>query len=466
MSQSPLVIEVINICQYSSVHAELPEIVHRLTDVGITLECVERASALCPVLVLVDSADGALAWLRGSSRVAPSFVLPGCTLSDDDVYRILAAGAADVFFGIMPAELTLLVRSVEQWYRTQRLFESPLVTKRFAGSSPVWFQALAKLLRAANSLSGAILINGETGTGKDLAAQLLHELRQPQQGEFVPVHCGAIVATLSGSELFGHKRGAFSGADRDRDGAIARASGGTLFLDEVAELSPALQTELLRVLQDGTYRPVGDDRERVSRFRLVAATHKDLRKMVDDGTFREDLYYRLRGEECVMPALRERLDDLPELALRFASAQLGESVRLDAPFLRALACLRYPGNVRELRAIVLAACSHAGDDGVLRVANLPGYVIEALAGGRLWDRAELDEVVGSALGSGIRFEEFVNSAKDAMVRGALRVANGSSREAAIKIGVTERCIQQRRRSAERPSMLSDGEPPSTLVAAS
>lgn len=464
MSHPASLIELVDLGGLAS-HTHVTEIARRLATVSIGLVHVAQPGALTSVLLLTDTVDIALAWLRNTTRVAPCFVAASRALKDDDVYRLLAAGAADVFATHPPEDMATLLHAVGRWRDTQKLFELPAVTKRFTGSSHVWLRALAGLVCAATSARGAVLITGETGTGKDLAAQLIHELKQPKHGEFVPVHCGAIVASLSGSELFGHKRGAFSGAERDRDGAIARASGGTLFLDEVAELPPALQTELLRVLQDGTYRPVGEDKEKVSNFRLVAATHKDLRKMVEAGTFREDLYYRLRGEECTMPALRDRLEDVPELALRFASGYLGESARLDTAFVRALSSLRYPGNVRELRAIILASCARAASDQVLRVACLPSYILDVLAGCRGWDRAELDEVVGRALSSGIRFNEFVDSAKDAVVRGALRLANGSSREAAIRIGVTERCIQQRRRGAERPSPQSDAEQPGVLEAA-
>ena len=156
---------------------------------------------------------------------------------------------------------------------------------QLVGNSPVWLRAMAELVDVAQSTAPAVLLHGETGTGKEAAARLVHELGHTRSGPFVIVHAGAIIETLSGSELFGHRKGAFTGADRDREGAIARANGGSLFLDEIGELKPGLQTELLRVLQDGTYNAVGDDRLRASRFRLIAATHRSLDEMVESVLF-------------------------------------------------------------------------------------------------------------------------------------------------------------------------------------
>lgn len=386
------------------------------------------------------------ACLGRAARLAPTFACVLGPESDQARVELLARGATDVFFSTESEDFEPLAAHLRRYREVQALVQSSLVTKKFGGKSVVWLRALHELVAIARSDCSAVLVLGETGTGKDGAARLVHDAGRVQTGELVVMHCGAIVSTLSGSELFGHRRGAFSGADRDRDGAVARANGGTLFLDEVAELSPALQTELLRVLQDGTYRPVGEDRERVSRFRVVAATHKDLKEEVARGRFREDLYFRLSGAEVRLPPLRERREDLLELIGRFAAEFLGEGVMVDSAIERALRRHPFPGNVRELKGLIRAACSRCPDGKALRLACLPSRILADLAEAPVWAAADLDASAEGAVLHGATFNEFVDAAKDALVRAALGLARGSVKEAAQRISVSERCVQLRRRS--------------------
>jgi DNA-binding NtrC family response regulator len=206
-------------------------------------------------------------------------------------------------------------------------------------------------------LNVPVIILGETGTGKELVARALHRYGRHPQGPFVPVHCGAIPDTLIESELFGHRRGAFTDAQRDRIGALAQANGGTIFLDEVGEISPTFQVKLLRFLEDGIIQPLGADKGEPVSVRVVAATHRDLKAMVAAGTFREDLYYRLAGFEIRIPSLRERMTDLPALVAHFQKhfqRELGlrEIPSISEAALSALACHGWPGNVRELGHVV------------------------------------------------------------------------------------------------------------------
>ncbi|HWU84966.1 MAG TPA: sigma-54 dependent transcriptional regulator, partial [Rhodocyclaceae bacterium] len=199
-------------------------------------------------------------------------------------------------------------------------------------------------------------ITGESGTGKEVAARALHQLSNRKDAPFVPVNCGAIAPEIIESELFGHLKGAFTGAASSREGLFFYAQGGTLFLDEVGELPPALQAKLLRVLEDRKIRPVGAEREIPVDVRVVAATNRDLQEAVQAGTFRQDLYYRLNVVQLHMPPLRERADDIPALTLHFMrqlSSQLG--VPMQMPDEEELATLRqhpWPGNVRELRNVI------------------------------------------------------------------------------------------------------------------
>ncbi len=222
--------------------------------------------------------------------------------------------------------------------------------------------AMIALLRAVAQVADAdatVLVRGETGTGKELVARALHVNSGRRAAPFVTLHTSALPGTILESELFGHKRGAFTGADRDRQGRIAAADGGTLFLDEVAEIAPDVQAKLLRFLQFGEIQPVGSDRVAKVNARVVAATHQDLAALVRAGRFRQDLYFRLRVVELVLPPLRDRGGDVPLLVdhfLRRYWRRPGESPRLAPEAERALLAHPWPGNVRELAAAIERAC--------------------------------------------------------------------------------------------------------------
>ena len=223
------------------------------------------------------------------------------------------------------------------------------------GSSPALQQVIELADRVAFS-SSAVLITGETGTGKELVARRIHEQSRRSRGTFVAINCSAISATLIESELFGHARGAFTGADRESPGLFAAADGGTLFLDEIAELPLDLQPKLLRVLQEGEVRRVGEVKSRKVDVRILAATARDLRREIAAGTFREDLFYRLSVVEIHLPPLRGRTEDIPLLARHFLQVLAGREGRpvpeLDQELLALLQEHEWPGNVRELQNFI------------------------------------------------------------------------------------------------------------------
>jgi two-component system response regulator AtoC len=247
------------------------------------------------------------------------------------------------------------------------------------GGSPALARLRASVSRAA-AVDTTVLLTGETGTGKGLVARLLH-VASPRAAEpWVHVDCAALAPTVIESELFGHERGAFTGAAGARTGRLESAGRGTLFLDEVGELEPRLQAKLLRALQDRTFERVGGSRTLPVTARVVAATNRDLRRAVADGSFRADLYYRLQVLELRLPPLRERREDLPALAeqaLREVSDRLGRRApRMGDGFLAALAAHSWPGNIRELRNVlerllVQGAGPELGD-GDLAAALTPG----------------------------------------------------------------------------------------------
>jgi len=266
------------------------------------------------------------------------------------------------------------------------------------GASPAVRELVALVDRAAPT-DATVLVRGETGTGKELVARRLHERSARRAGPFVALNCAAIVEGLVESELFGHEKGAFTGADARKDGRIAQAAGGTLFLDEVGELSPALQAKLLRVLSDRTYTRVGGRDVLRLDCRLVAATHRDLPAMVRAGTFREDLWYRLAVVTIDTPPLRARGDDVEALAevfLERIAARLGRRTpTLTADARTALRAHGWPGNVRELenaleRAVVLSSGSTLTAADVPRGAG-PGGPTAAGSQAEVWTVAEAEK---------------------------------------------------------------------------
>jgi len=242
--------------------------------------------------------------------------------------------------------------------------------------------AMQKVFRTIEKVSEyktTVLVQGESGTGKELVARALHRKSPRAKGSFVAVNCGAIPETLLESELFGHKKGAFTDASSDKKGLFEEADGGTLFLDEIGELPLQLQVKLLRALQEGTVRRLGDTRDTTVDARVIAATVRDLKKEVDEGRFREDLYYRLNVLQVNVPPLRERRDDIPLLVEHFierCNARLGTAIRdADSKVKKLLMDYHWPGNVRELenlieRAVVLA------DGDVLTPEDLPDRLRE------------------------------------------------------------------------------------------
>lgn len=245
------------------------------------------------------------------------------------------------------------------------------------GASPNFVSCLDRASNVATA-DASVLIRGETGTGKELFARVIYSLSQKKNAPFVVVDCAALSVNLADSVLFGHVRGAFTSADQDQEGLIAAANGGVLFLDELGELPISIQKSFLRVLQEQKYRRVGSAIETTSRFRVLAATNRNLEEMVATGSFRQDLLYRLNTVTINIPSLRERNGDVELLAQYFLEQHLeregGERKTLSSAFLQALGQHSWPGNVRELRNAIDAALINAGTASVLFPADLPSYI--------------------------------------------------------------------------------------------
>ena len=289
-----------------------------------------------------------------------------------------------------------------------------------------------RLIQKVAEYRTTVLIQGESGTGKELVARAIHAGSPRAGGPFVAINCGAIPEALMESELFGHKRGAFTDAHSDKRGIFQEADGGTLFLDEIGELSPALQVKLLRALQEGVVRPLGASKDVPVDVRVVTATVRDLKKEVAAGRFREDLFYRLNVLQIQVPPLRQRVDDVPLLIDHFIQRnndRLGTKVRgIEAKARKVLLGYRWPGNVRELenlieRAVVLA------DGETLTVDDLPEHI------------QETPDVVARVLESGeLSIKKANLIIEESLIRRALEKTRGNRTAAAKLLEISHRAL--------------------------
>jgi len=303
------------------------------------------------------------------------------------------------------------------------------------------FQRMLELVSRVGPSQASVLLLGESGTGKELVAQAVHEASPRAANPLVVVDCASLPETLFESELFGHERGAFTGANTSKPGLVEAASGGTLFLDEVGDIPLPMQVKLLRLLESGTYRRVGSTELRRTDVRVVAATHRDLKAMVADGRFREDLYYRLSTFPIALPALRDRAEDIPLLAVALlARVAPQRRMSLSTGALAVLQRHAFPGNVRELRNVLERAALLA--DG----ASIEPVHVERALGS--------DEPASARRASGPTSPESLPaSASDASLRSVERAAlqaqlkahRGSRAELARKLGISERSLYRKLR---------------------
>lgn len=309
------------------------------------------------------------------------------------------------------------------------------------------FDTIAKVAPTKTS----VLITGESGTGKELVAKAIHYNSPRRDKPFVVVNCGAIPDTLMESELFGHVKGAFTGAYSNKKGLLESASGGTVFLDEIGELSLPMQVKLLRYLQDHKVRPVGSLNEIIVDARVVAATNKDLAQEVEKGRFREDLYYRLNVIRIHLPPLRERIEDIPYLVHHFVLKYCKEIGRkplsVSPEVMEHLKGLRYPGNIRELENIIEHAVTFANHD-VITMDSLPQHVISS-------PPVQLNAFQTVLPPEGINLEERLAEIEKEMLVTALKKAQGVRKEAAKLLGISFRSI--RYKLSKYGIVVNDGE---------
>jgi DNA-binding NtrC family response regulator len=300
--------------------------------------------------------------------------------------------------------------------------------ENIVGTSPE-MQNVFKIVAQVAPSRATVLLTGESGTGKELVAAAIHHRSSRRDGPFIRLHCAALAESLLESELFGHERGAYTGADRRREGRFEQAHGGTLFLDEISEISPATQVKLLRVLQEREFERVGGNQTIRVDVRLIAATNRDLKKLADDGKFRQDLFYRLNVINITLPSLRQRSSDIPALAMHFLERYARENEKVVTGFvdeaLTALAHYPWPGNVRELENVVERALVLAEGD-VLEASDLP------MLSGNGEAVADADAALPEG---GTDLTRVVEGMEERLLRQALSRAGGVKAEAARLLGL-------------------------------
>jgi DNA-binding NtrC family response regulator len=318
-------------------------------------------------------------------------------------------------------ENTYLRRELKNRYR----FENIIGTSRK-------MEQVYHLVNKVADTDSTVLIIGESGTGKELVARGLHFNSNRQHHPFVAINCSALPENLLESELFGHKKGAFTGAVADKRGLFEEANLGTIFLDEVNSMAPQLQTKLLRVLQEREVRRVGDNKSSPVNVRVVGATNEPLVPKLKDGTFREDLYYRLAVIPVEIPALRERLEDVPLLVNHFlqkqASASGGEPKKIDPEAVDILCHYSYPGNVRELENAIERACALC-EDNVILPSDLPPHIVSEAKGEKAHEEMEKMPV-------GQLLDDYIQHQERRYIEATLAHCGGSREKAASMLGIS------------------------------
>jgi two-component system response regulator PilR (NtrC family) len=398
---------------------------------------------LCLTDMRLPDGDGLdlVAWIQQNRADLPVAVITAHGNVESAV-RALKLGAFD--FVSKPLDLGVLRKLVGSAIklgarggseRTSVTFRGP----RLLGHSEIMEQLREMIARVARS-QAPVHIYGESGTGKELVARLIHESGARNEGPFVAVNCGAIPTELMESELFGHKRGSFTGAVSDKKGLVQSAEGGTLFLDEVADLPLHMQVKLLRVVQEKTVRPVGEAREETIDVRILSATHKNLGELIGQGLFREDLFYRINVIELRVPALRERPGDIPEIAdavlQRLGRRANMEPPELDAAAIELLQAYPFPGNVRELENVLERALTLCAD-GVIAADHIKLRGATRLPANETAPVSSPEDVVGGALG-----EKLEDMERDAIVK-ALEKTRYNKTAAAKLLGMSFRALRYR-----------------------
>lgn len=382
-------------------------------------------------------------------------------MSQVNAWELLHTGASDVFvWNESPAAVAAIISRFARWHEVDEILASPIIENQLVGRSRQWISLLRQVVEVAHFTDASVLLLGESGCGKELIAHLIHTLDQrPHKREFVILDCTTVVPELSGSEFFGHERGAFTGAVAVRDGAFALADRGTLFLDEVGELPLRLQAELLRVVQEQIYKRVGSNVWQQTKFRLVCATNRDLGEEQLQGRFRRDFFSRIAGWTLKIPPLRERVEDILPLVNHFIrEAAQGQAVSLDEAVRSFLLRREYRANVRDLKQLVARIMRRHVGPGPVTVGDIPEEERPMQPSSAPWRDALFESRIRAALDDGLQLNDIGRVAKETAERIVLADENGNLRRAAQRLGVSNRALQKRRANRRAGTAVTTGNP--------
>ncbi len=386
--------------------------------------------------------------IKGKGHHVCILNLDSNTFDTDSKVRILRYGA-DYFFesSLLHNIYDAVTARLTRWITIDGLLQSPVITSRIAGHSLPTIQMLRQVIEVSFFSKNNLLLLGERGVGKEQIASIIHELdTRERKGGLIILDCTTIKKELSGSELFGHEKGAFTGAENARDGAIALANNGTFFMDEIVELPLNLQAEFLRVIQEGTYKRVGSNNWRRSEFRLIAATNKDLYQCAADGDFRSDLLDRIDTTSIKLPSLNQRREDIPAI-IDFC---LAKHFNKHAPVVEKevydlLTQKDYPGNIRQLKNILHNVCMKYSGKGPITLGDMPW--LESLPvnqtgndADKWYDEQGLLSALQQAIESGYDLKQIEDVIQSITTRITLHKV-GKNKEASKILGKSERWIQ-------------------------
>ncbi len=363
-----------------------------------------------------------------------------------EVMSLIEAGASDIFLDMELIELQeTILAFLRRQKIIQRMMASDRVKNRIIGNCGVWTKTLEQAVEIACFSQSTVLIGGESGTGKELIARLIHDLdRRPDKEKLVLLDCTTIVKDLSGSEFFGHEKGAFTNAISKRDGAFALANGGTLFLDEIGELPLSLQAELLRVIQEGTYKRLGSNQWQTTNFRLLCATNRNLEQEVEKGNFRQDLYYRIAACVLELPPLRSRKDDILLLTQHFLKDALSvpSAPKLDKYVLNYLLTHSFPGNVRELKQLAQRLISSYTGTGKITPGVFFKGIKTVVSSAQKDICGSIEDAVRMYVANGLGLKEIKKIAGNIAMDISIENHQGNLQLAAQELQVSDRTLQQ------------------------
>jgi transcriptional regulator with GAF, ATPase, and Fis domain len=439
-----------------------------LAAAGIELVSFDSGGADHYGIVCFERIDHGLLTFIANCRHRPhprvlALAASASALHDGGAWQLLCAGAADVVVWNGAAAVEQILAKLERWRVVEELTAAALAQQGFAGECAAWRCFVRRVTEAARFSASPVLLTGESGTGKELLARLIHAVSAPTDSRgrrmaLVTVDCSTIVPELSGSELFGHERGAFTGAHAARDGAFALADGATLFLDEIGELPLPLQAQLLRAIQEKTYKRVGGNVWMKTSFRLVCATNRDLEDLVRHGRFRLDLYHRIAGWVFRTLPLSERREDVPPLARHFLQSIIPDDTPdFDDQVSHFLVNRDYAGNIRELRQLVERIAHRHASPGPITVGDIPEDDRPSDDGAaHAWPDQRLERSIADAIALGASLRDISAATAAAAIRIAVESEHGNLQRAAKRLGVTDRALQMRRAAERSPSR--DGAP--------